>query len=158
VAVEGLREFEAALVVASDALERVVGDAVRDLVAESAKDLVATSPVLTGAYRASHQVSRDGTVVFESPNRPGSDEEILPGFGDVIPAPEISELISALEGVAPFANFQLFNQRFYAEQLEFGTSAMAPRPTYTNAENNARASAEAKARQTEQRLLAESRR
>lgn len=115
----------------------------RDLQAELAGHAidacVERSPVLTGAYRASHTVTSDGGsgpggVIYEGPERV-ADDLVVPTYPLARYEPangaDAAEDVKAIE---PFQRIEIRNGRFHASLLEYGTPTMAPRSIYASAE------------------------
>jgi len=107
------------------------------LVGIAIDELVFTSPVLTGAYRASHAVgvgeSADiSRLVYDSPSHPEPDREVK--LGEQMEPPQGNAAEAAYRGEAPFQNAILFNDRFYADKVEYGWSTRAGYGTYHAAE------------------------
>ena len=102
-----------------------------DLAGEAFGVIVERSPVRTGAYRAEHVVTDVGgtEMFYESPDRPGPNA-IIPDIGSVqFEAPSARDVRSALAGTG-LRSVMIQNNRFYAGQLENGTSAQAPQGIY----------------------------
>ena len=110
------------------------------LVGIAVDELVFHSPVLTGAYRASHAVGT-GTasgvptsVVYESPDHPEADRELVLGAQPILTPPMGFEARAAVLAEAPFQSYLLFNDRFYADRVEFGWPTRAGYGVYHAAE------------------------
>lgn len=110
------------------------------------QDLVDRSPVLTGAYRASHAIlgGSGNTVIFEGPERPGGDEIIKPGSRAILQPPDGESATAAVrEESQPYERLEAWNGRFYASLIEYGSPSMAPRSIYGTAEVSGDAAAQA---------------
>ena len=134
------REIEALIEEIPQAHQRLVAE----LAGWAIQDVVDTSPVRTGAYRASHTViGGNGTVVYEGNERVG-DDEVVPTFPPARYEPanggDAEREVAELE---PFQRLEIRNGRFYAAALEFGGPTNAPRAIYQTAEANAHQRAEA---------------
>jgi len=97
-------------------------------------DLVAGSPVRTGAYRASHAVGTGADapthLVYDSPEHPEPNAVFHPGGQPIFQVPDGELARKSYEAEAPFQRAVLFNDRYYAGMLEYGTASMAPRAIY----------------------------
>ena len=127
-----------------------IGREVLEVTAQTAgsvvQDLVDRSPVRTGAYRASHALlgGPANTLIFEGPERPGGDEIIKPGSRAILQPPEGEDAAQAVrEESKPYDRIEVWNGRFYASLIEFGTPSMAPRSIYGTAEVSGEAAAQA---------------
>ena len=150
---------------AVESIAKRVPEVHRDLQVEVAAGAlqyaVYESPVLTGAYRASHTIdvgeSESANAVYWGPELPGADEIITPGSRPILAPPDGPSAQAALADVAPFQRLQLHNRRFYASLLEYGTASMEPRPTYAKAEAEARRMTQAASEEAARRLTASGR-
>lgn len=103
-------------------------------------DLVVRSPVLTGAYRASHAVgigTGDGEaaiLVYDSPEHPDPAVDLKPGAQPYPQVPDGALARASYEAEEPFRRAVIFNDRRYAGDLEYGNATMAPRSIYATAE------------------------
>lgn len=103
----------------------------------------------TGAYRAEHVIERDGSFLYEHPERPG--DTVLPsrkraGLPPLIGPPDKREVSDALEQGNPLRGFSFVNRRFVADWLENGTSRMEPRRIYATSAADTASFAEVVAR------------
>lgn len=109
-----------------------------ELVGRVVDDLVAGSPVRTGAYRAAHAVGTGADaptqLVYDSPEHPEPDAVFHPGGQPIFQVPDGALARKSYEGEEPFQRAVIFNDRFYAGFLEYGTATMAPRAIYATAE------------------------
>lgn len=129
-----LAEFERQIDQIIDAIPQLHRDAQVALLLVGYEDVIRRSPVLTGAYRASHTLAsgegRPGTFLYESPSRPDPERGIRRDVGSVLEAPSVGDAKASVADVAPFQTLWIYNPIFYAGFLEFGTSRMAPRRIY----------------------------
>src|SRR5262245_66053752 len=96
-------------------IEAIIHGATGELAEVMLRYAVEISPVLTGAYRASHAYTDSkGRVVFEGPERPPGEEVILPGTRPILEPPDSTEVkASILYGTEPGEPIDLWNGRFY---------------------------------------------
>lgn len=112
----------------------------QEMVAELAgwaiHEAVERSPVRTGAYRASHTVTRGdagsgpGAVVYEGKDRVGDNERVADFPRDRYEPANGRDAEAAVRRVEPFTRIEIRNGRYYASMIEFGTPSMAPRAIY----------------------------
>ncbi len=110
-----------------------------ELVGHAIDQCVERSPVLTGAYRASHTVLGPGGFIYEGEERVGDDEQVptyplaryKPANGSDA-ARDVRQGEVFQEG-EPFQRLEIRNGRFYASTLEFGSPTTAPRAIYESA-------------------------
>ena len=132
-------------------LEKRIGEAHQKLVANlvgwTLQDLIETSPVRTGAYRASHAVlDSGGSLLYEGPERPGGEEQIPVGSRPILEPPNAADAERSVAAAEPYQRLEVWNGRFYASILEYGSPTMAPSAIYQTAEANAELRAEELAR------------
>lgn len=130
-------------------IDRIMGEVDKEVLAVTGEvagtvidDLVQRSPVLTGAYRASHAVLGGTSILYEGPERPGGDEIIKVGSRAILEPPDGSDAtISVIGNGTPYQRIEVWNGRFYASLIEYGSASMAPRTIYGTAEANGEAAA-----------------
>lgn len=88
----------------------------RNVVFELFLELISLSPVLTGRYRAEHVILADGILIFEHPQRVGPTGRPIPT--NIIPAPDGSQIESAVRSIRPGQSVTFSNDIFYAEDVE----------------------------------------
>jgi len=124
-------DFRAQMMAAEAQVLKALEAAKIDLAGEAFGVIVERSPVLTGAYRSEHVVTDiAGTEMFyESDNRAGPDT-VVPYRGAVeFDPPSARAARSSLRGTG-LRSVMIQNNRFYAGQLEHGTSMQAPQGIY----------------------------
>ena len=132
--VHGAAEFKRELQATADAIPAATRDLAAYASAEGLDDLITISPVVSGAFRASHAFwageAGPGDVLWEGPDRQPDDLVMNLGFGMNLPAPSAGEALGVLLDADPFDRWWLRNGRYYASWLEDGTNTMAPRQYY----------------------------
>lgn len=92
------------------------------LAADALQYLTEISPVVTGAYNASHTIdigdAESASAVYWGPEIPDPDQVITPGSRPILEPPSGRAAEAALTDIAPFQRLQLHNRRFYAESVE----------------------------------------
>lgn len=106
----------------------------------------ASDAVDSGAYRLSHEIVQDTRVIFEAPDKPNPNIEIpsqkQKGLPPIFPAADIGAVELAVRSNLEADSFGFRNQRFYADDLEHGTSRLEPRLIYEQAAASTAAAAE----------------
>ena len=148
----GVEEFARVAAEIAKEVPKIHRDLQAELCGFSISRVVEDSPVLTGAYRASHTVNRDGgsgpgAPVYEGEDRVGDDEVV-----DTYPLARYTpasgtDAAESVKREEPFQRLEIRNGRFYASELEYGTSTKEPRAIYGKAKD---------ATETEAARLAES--
>ena len=126
-----LKEFADSFPKRANVIGQALKEARDELVLEAFEAIVDYSPVLTGSYRARHQIaqgSTQGALIFEHPSKPPI--EGIKTLATVIPAPDIGAVVEALQGIGPFERVVIFNDIVYARAVEYGTATMPPRLVY----------------------------
>jgi hypothetical protein len=142
--VYNLNEFIAEAEATNDLLKEDWKNRAVDLVGEVVEFLSIRSPVLTGAYRASHEVAHgvdgNGPSIYEHPFRPDPNKPV-PGTTVKFQPPNPGDAIrDAKRELKPYESFSFRNQRFYARiPIELGGPRMAPRRVYGVTNDFARA-------------------
>lgn len=115
------------------AIPDIVTETQRRLIASGLEMVVRRSPVLTGAYRAEHAIatgdSAPSHLIFEAENRVGPDVD-LPVTGEPLDPPDVTLAEAALEALEPYQNVWVFNDRYYAGIIEYGSADREPRFVY----------------------------
>lgn len=119
-------------------LEKAIEGAVKEtrdqLVLRAFDDIVEGSPVLTGSYRARHQIDRGGSggeVIYVHPQLP--PVEGIKTLSEVIPAPDLGQVEDSMSSVEPYALVTIHNDINYSEEIEYGSATNEPRMVYENA-------------------------
>jgi hypothetical protein len=118
-----------------DQITNAIPEAFRDfhvsLAVVAFEHIVEGSPVRTGAYRAEHVIGEGESLdlLYESDNRPGPDA-VVHTLGTPLAPPSVGDAKVQIADIEPFSLLTILNQRFYASQLETGSSAQAPNGVY----------------------------
>jgi hypothetical protein len=153
VPVTGLDTFANDLAAAREKAREAHRQAMITISTEVLEFLDRRSPVLTGAYRASHEISEGlggkGPALYEHPDRPEPNEEVGVRTSPITPN-RVGDAIRTLRtSLQPLTSLSLRNQRFYAAIIEFGSGSRAPRRLYGLGTDHGNAIAERIARQSE---------
>lgn len=119
---KGAAEFSQALREVAVLIDADLSQAIRKGVLDTFRSIVKRSPVLTGAYRASHGIAN---------MEPADSEEIEKGKkGEVIPAAVAIAKGAKWTWKVGEGDIYLFNNLPYAERIENGWSKKSPAGVY----------------------------
>lgn len=154
---DNLREFVAEVERGTTGVAEAVTAIQRRVAADAFADVVAFSPVLTGAYRASHRIATGGDApaftIFEHDEAPDPENPPRLDFGETLGPPAQGLAEASLEGIEPYGVVWIVNPIRYAEFVEFGGAATRPHLVYRRAEERAIANLEAAEREAEAGLF-----
>jgi hypothetical protein len=126
-----LNQFAQSFPKQARAIDKAVKEARDGLVQEAFEAVVEYSPVLTGSYRARHQIavgSSQGALIYEHPSKP--PVEGIKTLGSVIPAPDVSGVEDLLAPIGPYERVVIFNDIAYAAAIEYGSGENQPKLVY----------------------------